>query len=224
MTVNVSQRFLDENSVELADILSPYLTANQIGLLSTVCRAFGTWASGARRPKLGLESPWVPYGNLGRDPVMAKKRVIKLLPRMYTVYANPEGYNIDRNVQVGSAIDPEKTRLNIDLLMHSSGEVVEHLYNEVWFSEGETVALEALDEPKRAKFKIKASLSSYHQPVALFRLRFTLTVTRTGHAATTDYVYDSPAFFVVTNDSIPKPGTDADLKRRSQGSTRGRFV
>lgn len=224
MTMNVSQQFLDENSVELADILLPYLTANDAGHLSTVCRAFSTWASGTRRPKLGLDSPWIPYGRVGRDPVMAKRRIIKLLPRMYSIYVNPDGYNIDRNVRFGSAIDPQKTRLNVDLLMHSSGKVVEHLYNDLWFSEGGTVALEALDEPKRAKFKINASLSSYHQPVALFYLRFTLTVTRVGYTDTTDYAYDSPAFYVVTNDSIPKPGTDADRKRRLQGTTRGRHV
>lgn len=238
---NLSPQFLVENCEELRDILVPYFTADDLCRLSSVSKMFSSWASGSRRPKLGIvreveetgdialsEDAWQPYGYLGKEAAMAKRRLVRLRLRMHTVHTNSDGLLVEHEVPPGSAVDPTETTLKVDLVRYDTGVVEEPLYQKSWWADtqlggakdhAQMDKLKAKD-PAPIKFMIKHTLSSKRRPPTKFRLRFTLKVRRTTRVACTDYVYETPEFWVLDPDVIPKPGTARDKARKERPSTR----
>lgn len=222
---NLSQTFLNENSVELCDTLAPYLRAGELGRLSTVCSAFSACANGTRRPKLGLTDEWAPLGHVGQDAALGKKTLMRLKPRVYSIFSNSDNNLVDHEVPCGSAVDPERTTLAVDLVHNQAGNVVEKLYSDLYWKGSTSSNGVKNAEPRLVKFMIREALSTYHTPVAQFRLRVTLSVARIGHDSHfTAYAYESPKFWVLTRGAIPKSGSAADLARKSTHRTHGRYV
>lgn len=67
-------QFLVDNCEELRDILVPYLTADDLCRVSSVSKMFSAWASGARRPKLGIVREVEETGEISRCPRMPGSR------------------------------------------------------------------------------------------------------------------------------------------------------
>jgi len=238
---NLSPQLFAENCEELRDILVPYLTADDLCRLSSVNKMFSAWASGTRRPKLGIvrevdetgdialsEDAWKPYGYLGNEAAMAKRRLVRLRLRMHTVHTNSDGLLVEHEVPPGSAVDATKTMLKVDLVRYDTGVVDESLYQKSWWANtkcGRAKDHAQMDKlkannPEAIRFMIRHTLSSKRRPPTKFRLRFTLSVASTTRAACTDYVYETPEFWVLDPNVIPKPGTARDKARKERPSTR----
>ena len=222
---NLTERFMDEISTQLKDVLVPYLSARELARLATTCRLFRTWASGARRVKLGLEravdgadgaslaeDAWKPHGHLGEGAVLCKRRMIRARMRMYTLHPNPDGVLVEHEVPPGRAVVPHRTRLRVQLVRRGSGLVEEELYDELYWKNGDWGAGETADDPKEVKFFIRHTLSSKRRPPAKFRLRFTLEVVRHGTEEHVHYRYETPEFLVIDPDAFKR----ADAKRKRE--------
>ena len=231
---NLRMEFLEDHSEELRDILVPYLGAQELAALARTCRLFAPWSSGARRPKLGLvrkaddagsttlaAEAWQPKGFLGQDATMAKRRMIRVKMRMYTLHTNSDGLLVEHEVPPGDAVMPARTMLRVQLVRYGTGLVEEDLYyapywkNGDWGKPGEPRA-----DPKEVEFMIRNTLSSKRRPPVRFRLRFTLEVVRHGTEVRANYVYETPEFWVVDPLAIPKPGSARDRARQERPSTR----
>lgn len=235
---NLPMWFLEEHSEELRDILVPYLGAHDLASFACTCRLFSSWSSGARRPKLGLvrevddagsttlaEEAWKPKAFLGKDATMAKRRMIKVKLRMYTIHPNPEGLIVEHEVPPGKAVMPARTMLRVQLVRYGTGMVEEELYHSLYWKNGDWGKPgEPPNDPQEVKFMIRNTLSSKRRPPVQFRLRFTLEVVRHGTKKRANYVYETPEFWVVDPLAIPKPGSARDRARQERPSTRWLYV
>jgi len=220
---NLTEGFMEEHSEKLKDVLVPYLSASQLASLACTCRLFSTWSSGARRVRLGLErivdddtgdtalaeEAWQPLGYMRGEAVMAKKRAIKVKMRMYTVHPNSDGVLVEHDVRPGQAVMAARTTLRVQLVRAGSGAVEEQVYWGTYWKDGNWGAPgEPPNDPQEVKCTIKHTLSSKRRPPTQFRLRFTLEVVRHGTERHAHYYYDTPPFWVLDPDAIPKKGNE----------------
>lgn len=220
---NLTEGFMEEHSEKLKDVLVPYLSAGELARLACTCRLFRSWSSGARQVRLGLErivdddtgeaalaeDAWQPLGYLRGEAVVAKKRAIKVRMRMYTVHPNSDGLVVEHDVPPGTAVMPARTTLRVQLVRAGSGAVEEQLYEGTYWKGGDWGAPgEPLKEPQAVKCMIKHTLSSKRRPPTQFRLRFALEVVRHGTEQHAYYRYDTPPFWVLDPDAIPKKGNE----------------
>jgi len=219
---NLTEDFMEEHSEKLKDVLVPYLSASQLASLACTCRLFRSWSSDARRIRLGLErtvdvdtgdtalaeEAWQPLGYMRGEAVMAKKRTIKVKMRMYTVHPNSDGVLVEHDVRPGQAVMAARTTLRVQLVRAGSGAVEEQVYWGTYWKDGDWGAEAIPNDPMEVKFTIKQTLSSKRRPPTQFRLRFTLEVVRHGTERHAHYVYDTPPFWVLDPDAIPKKGNE----------------
>ena len=237
--------FIADNSEELRDILTRYLGTADLARLAQVCKLFRSWSLYAGQPMLGLarwsrsqndlelpppcdlETPiWQTHGALGEEPAMAVRRTIRLQPRMFRTYVNEHGKKVERDLPPGSAIDPERTMIRVDLMWRFQNRVCESLYHARYWKKnpGADVPPKEWPEPQPIKFQIRETLSNRRTPPEQCRLRMRLYVFRRGSDVHTDYTYYSPEFWVASIETISGKYKGAVARRENHPSKRTRFA
>ena len=235
--------FIADNSEELRDILTRYLSSADLARLAQVCKLFRSWAEFAGRPMLGLarwsrsqgdlelpppcdlEIPvWRTHGALGEEPAMAVRRTIRIQPRMFRTYVNEHGKTVERDLPPGTAIDSERTVLRVDLVWRFQNRVSEHLYSGRYWKKTQSndVPPKEWDEPQAIKFQIRDTLSNRQTPPEQCRLRVRLHAFRHGSDTTTEYTYYSPEFWVASIETIMGKHKGAVKRRQEHPSKRTR--
>jgi len=235
--------FIADNSEELRDILTRYLGIADLARLAQVCKLFRSWTDYAGRPKLGLarwsrsqgdlelpppcdlETPvWHTHGALGEEPAMAVRRAIRFQPRMFRTYVNENGMTVERDLPPGSAIDPERTLISVDLVWRFQNTVCEHLYHGRYWKKAPANDVPPKDwpEPQVMKFQIRETLSNRRTPPEQCRLRIRLHAFRYGCDTPSDYTYYSPEFWVADIATVNGKYKGAVNRRKSHPSKRTR--
>lgn len=232
-----------DNSEELRDLLTRYLSSADLARLAQVCKLFRSWAEFAGRPKLGLarwsrsqgdlelpppcdlETPiWQTHGALGEEPAMAVRRAIRMQPRMFRTYVNEHGKTVERDLPPGTAIDSERTMLSVDLVWRFQNRVCESLYRERYWkkAQGGDVPPKEWADPQKIKFQIRETLSNRQTPPEQCRLRLRLHAFRHGSDTPTEYTYYSPEFWVASIETVNGKYKGAVERRQNHPSKRTR--
>lgn len=214
------------NELVLASLIAPHLDERNFGNLTTVCRLFRNWRQHEGRsirlrlqdPAIGLEyhapTPHVLFQARGSDaPALTvvgtgTRQLLKISPVAVSEYIDYNGERVQEVLPWGSRVDTDRTRCEVVLVNHGTGEVVDILSYKNDCS--------GLTAPGMIQFRIN-KLSKHCVPRASFRVRATVRVVLFGDDPKTQsvpYVAESDPLDVVSH--IPSERSIAYSKRRKK--------
>ena len=182
----------------LSDTLTPHLDAYDLAALACVARTFRAWPTLTHRKcRLAPRHKFEPHGYRDGQPVMLKKRLIKVDVLLLEKYTSASGRQWPRMVAPAAQVDLANSMVDVELVSERTGEVVENLFHDKLFKYSSRGKKESHGYRWRpVKAYIEETLSSDHPAPATFRLLTTAHVARLGRSDHYTYSHLSRPFCV----------------------------
>lgn len=190
--------FFATEQATLSDTLTPHLDAYDLSALACVARTFRAWPTLTHRKcRLAPRHKFEPHGHRDGQPVMLKKRLIKVDVLVLEKYTSASGRQWPRMVAPAAQVDLANSMVDVELVSERTGEVVENLFHNKLFKYDSRGRKESHGYKWRpVKAYIHETLSADHPPPATFRLRTTAHVARLGRSDHCTYSHLSRPFGV----------------------------